>query len=163
MLFMHLISSVNSIGECDGVLKEDEEDLPSTVPQARARLGYKICIKFNYSASSYIMQIYHRKRIDQSQSILGVFTVLGTTGNPHAIKLFPTESCTCPSTTRCYHIIAVRMSIGLEDTHSNRKINLTQLRRNTRGRMEKKSCRKAPRPGDYTIVAAPDASISVKV
>lgn len=89
--------------------------------------------------------------------------MLGTTGNPHAIKLFPTESCTCPSTSRCYHIIAVRMSIGLEDTHSNRKINLTQLRRNTRGRMEKKSGRKAPRPGDYKIVAAPDASISVKV
>ncbi len=70
---------------------------------------------------------------------LGVFTVVGTTGTPHAITLFPKESCTCPSTNRCYHVLAVRMSIGLEDINSRRKVNLTQLRRNVRSRREKKS------------------------
>ena len=89
--------------------------------------------------------------------------VIGTTGNPHAIRMFPKESCTCPSTGRCYHIIAVRMSIGLEDVNSQRKVNLTQLRRNTRSRTEKRSGRKAPRPGDYYIEPAPhDASILVR-
>ena len=29
---------------------------------------------------------------------LGVFTIVGTGGNPHATRLFPKESCTCPST-----------------------------------------------------------------
>ena len=49
------------------------------------------------------------------------------------------------------------MSVGLEDMNSKKKINLTQLRRNTRSRADKKSGRKAPRPGDYDIVPAPDA------
>ena len=92
---------------------------------------------------------------------LGVFTVIGTTGTPHAIKLFPKESCTCPSTSRCYHILAVRMTIGLEDVNSRKKVNLTQLRRNVRSRNEKKSGRKRPRPNDYEVQAAPDANTLV--
>ena len=51
------------------------------------------------------------------------------------------------------------MSVGLEDMNSKKKINLTQLRRNTRSRADKKSGRKAPRPGD-DIVPAPDACAS---
>ena len=39
------------------------------------------------------------------------------------------------------------MSIGLEGS-SQKKINLTQLRRNTCSRAERKSGRKAPRPGE---------------
>ena len=101
--------------------------------------------------------IIENKLISHNQE-LGVFTVLGTTGRPHAIRIFPKESCTCPSTGRCYHILAVKMSIGLEDIDSRRRVNLTQLRRNTRSRSQKKSGRKGPRPGDYEIVAAPDAS-----
>ena len=44
------------------------------------------------------------------------------------------------------------MSVGLE-LNSKRKVNFTQLRRNSRAR---KSGRKAPRPGDYHIIPAPD-------
>ena len=91
---------------------------------------------------------------------LGVFTVVGTTGNPHVVTLFPTEKCTCASTTHCYHILAARLSIGLEDGKSKRKINLTQLKRNTRSKRDKKSGRKAPRAGDYEITPAPDANTS---
>ena len=87
--------------------------------------------------------IVEKKEISHNQS-LGVFTVLGTTGKPHAVRLFPKESCTCPSTSQCYHILAVRMSVGLEDFNSCRRINLTQLRRNTHPRTEKKTGRKAP-------------------
>jgi len=104
--------------------------------------------------------LVEKKHISHNQS-LGLFTVLGITGNQHAIRLFPKESCTCPSTGRCYHILAVRMSIGLEDTSAVRKINLTQLRRNTRSRLEKRSGRKAPRPGDFFIEPAPDSSVVV--
>ena len=89
---------------------------------------------------------------------LGVFTVLGTTGNPHAVRLFPKESCTCPSTTQCYHILAAKMSIGMENNVCKRKINLTQLRRNTRPKQHKKSGRKAPRPDDYDVHPAPDST-----
>ena len=90
----------------------------------------------------------------------GVFTVDGTSGNPHAVRLFPKETCTCPSTSQCYHILAVRMSVGLCDSIHHPKINLTKLRRNTRSRREKKSGRKAPRPHDYDVVAAPDSMMS---
>lgn len=92
---------------------------------------------------------------------LGVFTVVGTTGNPHAVRLFPSVTCTCPSTSSCYHVLAVKLSVGLEDSEAKRKINLTQLRRNVQSRVEKKSGRKAPRPGDYDIKPAPDACVSV--
>lgn len=91
---------------------------------------------------------------------LGVFTVLGTTGTPHAVKLFPTQSCSCPSSGCCYHIIAAQMSIGLESGSTQRKINLTQLRRNSRKKSDKTSGRKKPRPGDYDVVAAPDSNAS---
>ena len=94
---------------------------------------------------------------------LGVFTVVGTGGNVHAVRLFPKESCTCPSTSQCYHILAARMSVGLEATGSHKKINLTQLRQKTRSRKDKKSGRKAPRPGDYEVVPAPDSDANVHV
>ena len=55
------------------------------------------------------------------------------------------------------------MSIGMEDMQSHRRINLTQLRRNTRQRRDKKSGRKAPRAGDYEITRAPDAVSVFKV
>ena len=139
---------------------------PTETPYSRARYTHKncVCIKSSNVYLSCMLTINSRfiienKQISHNQE-LGVFTVLGTTGRPHAIRIFPKESCTCPSTGRCYHILAVKMSIGLEDIDSRRKVNLTQLRRNTRSRGQKKSGRKAPRPGDYEIVPAPDASIS---
>jgi len=94
---------------------------------------------------------------------LGVFTIKGTSGTSHAVKLFPKESCSCPSTSRCYHIIAARISIGLQCDDYKKNINLTQLRKNTRSRVEKKSGRKAPRPADYDILAAPDSLTSQEV
>ena len=59
--------------------------------------------------------------------------------------------------------MAVRMSVGLENIDSKKKINLSLLRRNTRSRSEKKSGRKAPRAGDYNIMPAPDSMVSLQV
>ncbi len=94
---------------------------------------------------------------------LGTFTVKGTNGTPHAVKLFPSESCSCPATSRCYHIIAAQLSIGLANPGVQKKVNLTQLRRNMRSRSERKSGRKAPRPGDYEVIPAPDSTASQQV
>jgi hypothetical protein len=102
--------------------------------------------------------IIDNQQISHNQS-LGVFTVVGTSGNAHAVRLFPKESCTCPSTNTCYHILAVRMSVGLVEKSFKKRINLTQLRHNTRPRTQKKSGRKAPRAGDYDIEPAPDSII----
>ena len=86
---------------------------------------------------------------------LGVFTVVGTTGNAHAVRLFPKASCTCPSTGSCYHIIAAKSSIGLDVTTKSTIVNLSQLQRNTRAKKDKTSGRKKPRVGDY--FPAPDS------
>lgn len=90
---------------------------------------------------------------------LGVFTVIGTMDNVHVVRIFPKESCTCSSTSRCYHRIAVRMSLGLESEDVAPKINLTQLRRKAKTRSDKRSGRKTPSVGDYTVNPAPDAQL----
>lgn len=136
---------------------EDLDVLPSSTPYSRARYILVYYIARLFMLLLICRSIIASKQISHNQ-VLGVFTVVGTTGNAHAVRLFPRESCTCPSTNRCYHILAVRMSIGLEDIDAKKTINLTQLRRNVRSRREKKSGRKVPRPGDYEVIPAPDAS-----
>ena len=105
---------------------------------------------------------------------MGTFTLLGSTGKPHVVRVFPSEYCSCPSTTLCYHIIAVKLSLGIPVNNEHKKVNLTQLRWNTRGpKNQKKAGRKRPRPGiikhmhqsficiiligDYDISPAPDS------
>ena len=59
--------------------------------------------------------------------------------------------------------MTARISIGLDHEGTKKKINLTQLRKNTRSRLEKKSGRKAPKPGDYDVIAAPDSTATGEV
>lgn len=54
------------------------------------------------------------------------FSVADPVGTAHSVRLFPKESCTCPSNSSCCHILAVRKSIGM-DTSRRRTICLTQL------------------------------------
>jgi len=91
---------------------------------------------------------------------LGVFVVKNTEGKSNAITLFPKQSCTCPSTCECYHILAAKLSLGLPCKPEGTTINLSQLRRNTRSRKEKKAGRKRPHPTDCTINPAPDSLFS---
>ena len=75
---------------------------------------------------------------------LGVFTVTGSTGNPHAVRLFSKEFCTRPSSGLCYHIlIAAKLSIGM-NVHgcSHKKINLSQVLQNSRSRKDETFGRK---------------------
>ncbi len=59
-------------------------------------------------------------------------------------------------------IIAAQLSIGLANPGVQKKVNLTQLR-NMHSRLERKSGRKAPRPGDYEVIPAPDSTASQQV
>ena len=43
----------------------------------------------------------------------GAFIVHGRSGK-YCVTLFPKESCQCPSTNICFHILAAKMSIGQE-------------------------------------------------
>ncbi len=62
---------------------------------------------------------------------LKVFSVAANDHITHSVHLFPKETCTCPATTTCCHIIAARHSIGLE-TNNRKILNLSALRRNSR-------------------------------
>ena len=115
-------------------------------------------------APSFISKLllFYRSILEEGKiahnSAMGVFTVVGTKGKAHAVKNFPKVSCTCPSNGQCYHILAVKMSIGMEEKQSHGRINLTQLRRNTRQRRNKKSGSKT-QADNLEITNAPDALI----
>lgn len=84
-------------------------------------------------------------------SKLDVFNVEGSAGVPHVVTLYPKVTCSCPSSTECYHILAVKLSIGMPVQDKVTRKTLTQLRRNTRKTADKKSGRKQPRKGDIDI------------
>ena len=52
---------------------------------------------------------------------LKVFTVAGSK-DFYATKLYPKESCTCPAKKDCYHIIAAKISIGMNVEPKNQLI-----------------------------------------
>ena len=91
------------------------------------------------------------------------FIVEGSKGDKYAVTLAPKEECQCPSIGTCYHIMAARMSVGLEVKSDKTIYNLTQLRKNSRKRPDKYAGKKKPRPIDKmdvnesVIVAAPDS------
>lgn len=69
---------------------------------------------------------------------MGCFLVKGDCSKMYAVTLYPKETCQCPSTGRCYHIISARMATGQEPGPDNKPANLTQLRKNSRARKDKK-------------------------
>ena len=88
------------------------------------------------------------------------FVVKGSHNNKYAVTLFPKETCNCPSTSRCRHILSAMMAIGMEPGEDKKAINLTQLRKNSRARKDKKAGTKRGRKGDVdetSVIAAPDS------
>lgn len=57
--------------------------------------------------------------------------------------------------------MAAKMSIGIINKDSKMAYNLSQLRKRSRLRLDKKSGRKRPRRNDYEVIAAPDSEISM--
>ena len=113
-------------------------------------------------SATYIYYNFYRAIIDYGKishiEKLQAFTVEGTAGNVHAVQLFPKATCTCPASgPSCYHILAAKMSIGMECRKSDVKINLTMLHKNVRSKKDKISGRKRPRLDDYDINPAPDS------
>lgn len=74
--------------------------------------------------------------------------VKGSHDKLYAVTLFPKETCQCPSTGSCYHIVAARNSINMPDDNKNKIRNLSQILKKSRSKPDKKSCRKKPRIGD---------------
>ena len=92
---------------------------------------------------------------------LHTFTVMGSTC-PHVVTLFPKETCSCPSTTQCYHILAAKISIGQHSEDIKIKINKKTDKLLTASKELLFLKSKRPRTGDCDVTAAPDAATKLK-
>ena len=110
-------------------------------------------IKNNMSQSQ---RVINEKKIEFVPK-KGTFLVEGTCGDQYAVTLFP-ESCQCPATNQCYHILTARKSIGMDISSKIKKCNLTVMMKRS-----KTSGRKKPRINDYNyqFSAAPDSEVGV--
>lgn len=62
---------------------------------------------------------------------LHCFNIKGLSGVTRVVTLFPKETCSCPSTGTCYHIVAAKRVVGIPSAVSNTtQHNFTQLRMN---------------------------------
>ena len=60
---------------------------------------------------------------------LKTFLVKGSI-TTRAVKRFPKESCTCPSMSACYHVLAAERFIGMHEPVLKKLANITKLRKN---------------------------------
>ena len=117
------------------------KDTPATLPPQPAALSSH---EKNSSTTNQLTQLERARRAIEGNKVsmdpkLHTFTIMGIE-HPHVVTLFPKETCSCPSTTECYHILAAKMNIGQEEQKERlRRLNLTQLRRNARSLRDKKS------------------------
>lgn len=137
--------------EQNGEDKDHAEDLPINVTVIDEKKQQSTTQKSLAIAAVKDKRVFHVPEA-------GSFVVKGSNGDNYSVSLFP-EKCQCPSVGSCYHIMAVKVSIGEENIEENRIYNLTQLRRNNRKRVKKKAGTKKPRPcdEDVTVIAAPDS------
>ena len=59
----------------------------------------------------------------------GFFTVQSYTNENtvYIVKLFPKRSCSCKQKSRCYHVIAAEMQIGMHDPESITELNISDI------------------------------------
>ena len=86
----------------------------------------KVCIIQKFYNSFYFGQytrvLLKSDRLSHHDPQMGTFTVLGSTDKPHVVRLFPTEYCSCPATKSCYHLLAVKISLGISVNTDMKKI-----------------------------------------
>jgi len=81
-----------------------------------------------------------------------VFNVEGTNGTIRVVTLHPKETCSCPASGMCYHIMAARLSLGIkENSTTDKSRSFTQLYKSGKGKKTSKSGRKRPRIGDKEV------------
>ncbi|KAK3108536.1 hypothetical protein FSP39_010086 [Pinctada imbricata] len=89
------------------------------------------------------------------------FVVTGSNNQKYCVTLNP-ETCQCPSVSTCYHIIAVKLFVGLAVDDKKTEVSLRTLSKRSLKRSDKKSGRKRPRINDIDpdVIPAPDSLIN---
>lgn len=118
--------------------------------------------KRHWTQAALAQAVIDEKRIFHC-AVMQTFIVQGSKSDKYAVTLHPKEKCQCGSTGTCYHILAAKKSIGLDIEQKKTRVNLTQLAKNNRKRVDKKSGRKKPSTIDYIdIIPAPDSNCASK-
>ena len=96
-----------------------------------------------------------------SVTSMNCYVVKSHEGKCYAITLSPKESCQCPSTSVCHHVLAAKIMAGTYTyTESRKSINLSELKKRSRSYSDKRSGRKKTRFGDIDVIPAPDSTIN---
>ena len=118
---------------------------------------------FNNQKSLAVAAIGQRKVVLVAET--GCFIVEGSKGDKYAVTLAPIEKCHCPALGTCYHILAARKAVGLDDRADKVVTNMSGLIKGARKRPNRLPGRKKPRPVDIrdmnesTIAPAPDSVV----
>ena len=142
-------------------VQEEKENTETLIKMSENQKQYGAVEKQKHSQKSLAMKTIADHGISLVPD-MGCFLVKGNGCKKYAVTLYPKESCQCPSTGRCYHILSAMMAIGQEPCQDKKPVNLTQLRKNSRARKDKKAGKKSGRKGDLDetlINAAPDSLI----
>ncbi|CAH1789725.1 unnamed protein product, partial [Owenia fusiformis] len=88
--------------------------LGSNVP---VKLESNDIIKSQNNSKQSMSQVAMAKAVINSNGVkhipeMGCFIVRGIREEKYAVTIHPKEKCQCPSTNTCYHIIAVKLSLG---------------------------------------------------
>lgn len=121
------------------VRSQELHDPQEEVDPQKVASGMKVLDKSHScsSADSSTSQLARAKLVIAENRItydlkLGAFVVQNSEGKHNVVTFFPKQSCTCPSTSECHHILAAKLSIRLPCKHETTTINLSQLMRNAR-------------------------------
>ena len=107
---------------------------------------HKAAEPFNNQKSLAVDAIGQRKVVLVAET--GCFIVEGSKGDKYAVTLAPNEKCHCPALGTCYHILAARRAVGLDDRPETVTCNMAELIKGSRKRPNRLPGRKIPRPID---------------
>ena len=149
-------------GDLNAILSEkDSETKLQEIPLDATKCETEDDEPFNNQKSLAVTAIGQRKVVLVPET--GCFIVDGSKGDKYAVTLAPTEKCQCPALGTCYHILAARKAVGLEDKASTVVLNMSELIKRGRKRPNRLPGRKRPRPIDKldmnesVIIPAPDS------
>ena len=88
-------------------------------------------------------QLVHENKIQWVPS-MNVYLVEGIKQSKRVVTLVPKETCSCPSTSQCYHILAVKTAYNINTTNEYIPVkkNLSMLIKDTKLRVAKKRSEK---------------------
>ena len=102
------------------------EEIVQRIKESDSKLTSRNSSDTQATTTKPTSQIERARRVIADKKIsfdtgLKTFTILGSGDKLQAVKLFPKETCTCPSTVQCYHILAAKLSIGMENLSQDTK------------------------------------------